>query len=308
MKCPEHIQEYLRDNKNTGIEYEFGVACALMGSTQFDNFLSSIVDLNTKKNIILDVCAATKEYLQPLLDLHTCSDEYYISLGATQDDSLGASDVLVCCDTEILFGVSVKFANKNSWNPSSKHFIDKAKKEDLKDKYQNIYLPQYIKEMKEVHGECKIKIIDDSRNKGQTKVVNNWYRQNSKVNDEFIDLLRDEVIKEWGLKTEHEKEEIMAKGFQIVSPVPFYTVVINNNLSCEINEPKMVFSVNDITVEKHKKSSVVFKENGEIIVKLQVKFNNGFITRTNKETGTTFVEGEVIFKKGDPFGSWNFGI
>lgn len=298
MDCPEHITEDLLTNQNTGIEYEFGVACALMDEIQHDDFLASIVEPHIDKDTILNVCNSTKEYLQPLLDKHACNDDYYISLASTQDDSLGASDVLVCCENKILFGVSVKFANKNNWNPSARNFIKSNAIDELKEKYQTIYKSQYIADMKEKFGECKI--IQGTKN--------TWSRKTSSITESFIDLIRDEVIKEWNVKTEQEKEVIMGKGFQIFSPIKYYTIVIKNDLSCEINEPEIVFSVDKVNIEKHKTSFIAFKVNNKIVVKLQVKFNNGFIEKAKKSTSKTFQIDEVFFKNGDPFGSWNFNI
>jgi hypothetical protein len=100
----------------------------------------------------------------------------------------------------------------------------------------------------------------------------------------------------------------MGKGFQIFSPIKYYTIVINNDLSCEINEPEIVFSVDEVNIEKHKTSFIVFKVNNKIVVKLQVKFNNGFIEKAKNETSSTFRIDEILFKNGDPFGSWNFNI
>lgn len=298
MDCPEHIKKDLLANKNTGIEYEFGVACALMDETQHDDFLASIVEPHINKDTILNVCDSTKAYLQPLLNKHACNEDYYISLASTQDDSLGPSDVLVCCETKILFGVSVKFANKNNWNPSGKHFIKNDVIKELKEKYQTIYKPQYIDDMKKRFGECKI----------TEGITNTWSRKKSSITANFIDIIRDEVIKEWNVKTEQGKEEIMGKGFQILSPIKYYTIVIKDNLSCVIDEPEIVFSADEVNIEKHQTSFIAFKVNNKIVVKLQVKFNNGFIEKSKKVTLETFQIDEVLFKNGDPFGSWNFNI
>ncbi len=298
MHCPEHETQNLTDNYNTGIEYEFGVACALMDEAQHNDFFVSIVESHINKDTILNVCDSTKKYLQPLLEKHACNDDYYISLASTQDDSLGASDVLVCCENKILFGVSVKFANKNNWNPSSRNFIKNDTIDELRKKYQETYLPKYKDDMRKRFGKCKV--ISGAKN--------TWSRKTSNITTDFINLIREKVIEEWNIKTKQEKEAIMGKGFQIFSPIKYYTIVIKNDLSCEINEPEIVFSVDEVNIEKHKTSFIVFKVKNKIVVKLQVKFNNGFIEKAKKETSSTFQIDEILFKNGDPFGSWNFNI
>lgn len=298
MDCPEHTIEDLLNNQNTGIEYEFGVACALMGTTQHNDFLTNIIEPHIDTDTILKVCNSTKSSLQQLLDKHNFNDEYYISLAATQDDDLGPSDVLVCCEKKILFGVSVKFANKNNWNPSAKNFIKNDAIDKLKAKYQTTYKPQYIKDMENRFGKCTI--IKGAKN--------TWSRKRSCITNKFIDIIRDEVIKAWNVKTEAEKEGIMRKGFQILSPIKYYTIIIKDKLTCEINEPEIVFSADKVNIEKHATSYIAFKVNNKIVVKLQVKFNNGFIEKAKKVTSKTFQIDEVLFTNGDPFGSWNFNI
>jgi hypothetical protein len=55
MHCPEHTTQDLTDNCNTGIEYEFGVACALMDEAQHNDFFVSIVESHINKDTILNV-------------------------------------------------------------------------------------------------------------------------------------------------------------------------------------------------------------------------------------------------------------
>ena len=49
MFCPLNDFDTLKLNRNTGIEYEFGVGMALMIKSQYDDFLKYIVQDHPKK-------------------------------------------------------------------------------------------------------------------------------------------------------------------------------------------------------------------------------------------------------------------
>jgi len=299
MKCPRHNVEELVNNRNTGIEFEYGVALALMTEVQALKFEDKILKNHPYKDRIINIGKSTKASLTNLIDEISCED-HYVSLAATQNDTLGCSDVLICCNEEIKFGISVKFNNTNNWNPSSRYFLSNKSIDDLRTQYKKIYLPKYIADMRRQFGKCKT--IEGTRN--------TWSRKRSDVTDEFIDLIRDEVIDSWNNKTIEEKEKIVRDGFQVYSPVDYYIVNVRPDLSLTLSKPYKAdhFSIDSITLNKHKKSFVSFEVDGKIIVKLQVKFNNGFLEKARNETLSTFKIDEILFKEGDPFGSWNFNI
>jgi hypothetical protein len=299
MKCPKHADERLINNLNTGIEYEYGIALALMTKVQSAEFLERVVKNHPYKDTIISIGEATEPGLAHLIDEIDCED-HYVSLAATQDDKLGCSDVLICCSREIKFGISVKFSNTNNWNPSSRNFIDNNSIYELKKQYQDKYLPEYITDMRSKFGSCRT--IEGTKN--------TWSRKRSSVTDNFIDLIRDKVIDNWDKKTAKDKENIIGSGFQVYSPLDYYVVNIKQDLSFTLSKPYEAnhFSIDDIVLKKHKTSFVSFEIDGKIIVKLQVKFNNGFIEKTSKKSSSTFMIDEILFKKGDPFGSWNFNV
>ena len=304
MKCQKHNVEELVNNRNTGIEYEYGIACALMTEEQYYDFFKSVISGHKYEKIIVDICKSAKLTLAPLIEGIDCKEKRYISLVSTQNDSLGPSDVLVCCNNEIEFGISVKKGNINNWNPSSKHFIDKASISSFRHKYNTYYLPKYIQDMHSRFGKCETV-------KG-TK--NTWSRKRSEVTDAFIDLIREKVIKNWYLKSTIEKQEIVDSGYQLFSPIDYYVINIKgSNNKCKLSSPKpALYSVEDLTLEKYKESYVAFKVEGKTIVKLQVKFNNGFLEKVKSKAPSktihSFKIDTIYFKNGDPFGSWNFNI
>ncbi len=304
MKCPENDIKKLIDNCNTGIEYEYGVACALMTGKQYTYFFNHVVSNHLYKDTIIEICNSATGTLAPIIENMDCKEERYISF-ATQDDSLGPSDILVCCNNEIEFGISVKYGNINNWNPSSRWFIDEAEIPKLRNEYAKAK-PKYIKDMQSNYGECKT--VEGTRN--------TWSRKRSKVTDAFIDLIREKVIENWSLKSETKKQDIINGGYQLYSPIDYYVMQIKGaNNKCKISSPKPAFfSVQDIKLNKCENSGhfVCFEVHGKTIVKLQVKFNNGFLQKiiNNDPINTrgSFLIDEIYFKDGDPFGSYNFNI
>ena len=221
----------------------------------------------------------------------------YISFAPTQNDSLGPSDILVCNNKEILFGISIKFANSNNWNPSAKNFLDNSIIKKLKLIYVKDYLPKYKHDMRSRFGECKL--IKGSRN--------TWSRKRSSVTDDFIDLIRDEFITSWENKDLSERKLILNKGFHVNSPLKYYVIEIGSK-DWKLSDPKPISEIQDIYLEKYKTSYVAFKVGNKILVKLQIKFNNGFIEKTESSQNNKFKIDDIYFKNGDPFGSWNFNI
>ena len=297
MFCPLNDFDTLKLNRNTGIEYEFGVGMALMIKSQYDDFLKYIVQDHPKKNKVIEVYNITKNKLSKELKYLDEKNNRYISFAPTQNDSLGPSDILVCNNKEILFGISIKFANSNNWNPSAKNFLDNSIIKKLKLIYVKDYLPKYKHDMRSRFGECKL--IKGSRN--------TWSRKRSSVTDDFIDLIRDEFITSWENKDLSERKLILNKGFHVNSPLIYYVIEIGSK-DWKLSDPKPISEIQDIYLEKYKTSYVAFKVGNKILVKLQIKFNNGFIEKTESSQNNKFKIDDIYFKNGDPFGSWNFNI
>ena len=181
MKCKRHSNNDLIENINPGIEHEIAVAFHLMGEQQKkqEDFYSNVVIEHPRSTRIKDSIENLKTHSEevdwPDIFLEFKSEEsYYVSLAYTQDDSLGPADVMICCCDEIQFGVSVKFRNRNNWNPSALNFINENDKEELIQLYEQKYLSDHLSYMEKTYGKCEY--IDSSNN------YTNWYRKRSKYN------------------------------------------------------------------------------------------------------------------------------
>ena len=118
MFCPKHSYIDLLNNYNTGIEYEYGIGLALMSNTQFNDFFNEVVSSHSKRDVIENVYRISSRTFSNLFQEARIPKDRYVSFASTQNDDLGPSDVLVCNNEEIKFGISVKYANANNWNPS----------------------------------------------------------------------------------------------------------------------------------------------------------------------------------------------
>jgi len=299
MFCPKHSYIDLLNNYNTGIEYEYGVGLALMSNTQFNDFFNEVVSSHSKRDVIENVYRISSRTFSNLFQEARIPKDRYVSFASTQNDDLGPSDVLVCNNEEIKFGISVKYANANNWNPSSRNFLKEKDIYELRQQYENIFLHKYIDYMRFRYGSCVTV-------KGST---NTWSRKkNNLVTEEFIDLIRDRVISNWLEMSNIEKQSVFDKGYQINSPFNYYVSEVTE-FKCKLSEPKPFnFDINDIYLVKDGSSCVAFKFSNKTLVKLQVKFNNGFLEKAKVGQNNAFKIDDILFKKGDPFGSWNFNI
>ena len=115
------------------------------------------------------------------------------------------------------------------------------------------------------------------------------------------------MITSWENKDLSERKLILNKGFHVNSPLKYYVIEIGRK-DYRLSDPKPISEIQDIYLEKYKTSYVAFKVDDKILVKLQIKFNNGFIEKTESSNNNKFKIDDIYFKNGDPFGSWNFNI
>ena len=316
MKYKRHSIAKLISNKNPGIEHEIAAAFHLMGERQKEEegFCSNVVMKHPESTRIIDSIENLKKHSEEvdwpdIFSKFRNEESYYVSLAASQDDDLGPADLLICCFDEIQFGVSVKFENKNSWNPSGrKHFIDQTDKEEFEQLYEQKYLQLYLSYMEETYGECE-------HNKDSPKHRTNWCRiKNNPITDEYIDPIRDRVITRWNEKNQQEKIDIFNVAYHVDTPINYFILFLYKQIKKEKKRPKISLprlglkNIDDIQIEKHKATGVRFYINGELTDNLQVKANNGFIERDgtqNKLTNSFTVNG-IKWGEGDFYGSWDW--
>ena len=304
MIFKRHSNNDLIVNNNPGIEHEIAVAFHLMAEKQKEEegFYNEVVMKHPRSTRILGSIDNLKTHSDTLnwpdiFSKFRNEESYYVSLAYTQDDSLGPADVMICCFDKIQFGVSVKFKNRNNWNPSALNFINKNDKKELNQLYEQKYLPLHLSHMKERYGKCEY--LDSLNN------YTNWYRKRSKIADQYIDIIRDRVIKKWHEKNEKERGEIFKAAYHDNSPIDYFDLILRENQSSLISSPRPIpINIRDIQLDKHKTSAVRFYLNGKLTDNLQVKANNGFIERHGNRN--SFAVNEIKWGYGDFFGSWDW--
>ena len=286
--------EYLRNNKNTGIEFEYALFYLLNSEKEKSIFLKEVIAFHDFKDRILKIISGTDiSTLNSNLKSHSWMS-FEINL-ATQVDDVGPADIILKQRQFSDLGLSVKYQNNCTLNVSSKYFLS---------------ADTAIKLKKELHNSCEKYIDEMSVSFGSVK---NWFRQRktSRETDKYIDKIRDCVISDWNKKTIIERKDILSKLIHADSPINFWVVKFvntKNGYKLEINtNPIKTLNPLNVLLTKEATSYIGFQSNGVVFAKMQVKFNNGILENAKGHMHDFNIEG-VLMKVGDPFGSWNFSI
>lgn len=292
MIYPYTLQE-IRQNINTGVEYEIALFYKLLSTSEQQMVLEAI-NSRFDKTKIYDIIEHTD--IQQILDaLESRGLTLYDVSFETQNDNIGPSDIVLHVkdsnDKNQQIGISVKYANTCSLNVTGRRFISELQISTLKEELPR-YTNMYIKEMSDKYGD-----------------INNWFRKRkpSSTTDEYIDLIRDAVIENWSNIT--DKPTLLSALFHCNSPIDFWVVTYNNNGYTLKTEPTTVEvdRAQDIVVKKYQTSYVAFYLNDRMIGRMQIKFNNGFIEKCKKQNPDLIYQ-NVKISYGKPFSSWNFSI
>lgn len=285
----------IRNNINTGIEYEIALFYALLSIKPEDQALvltalKSRFDADKIQSII--EYTSTKEITDTLSSRGLYLKDVTFE---TQNDDVGPSDVVMSVvDTEgkeSRIGLSIKFANTCTLNVTGRNFISDEQISALRGQLP-YYTNQYITEMTKKYGD-----------------VDKWFRMRkpSKTTDAYIDLIRDEVIKNW--KNVQNKTSLLSALFHSDSPIEFWVVTYTDRDYSLRAKPQTIdmSRVGDVSVEKYQTSYIAFYLDGKMVGHMQVKFNNGFIERCKKSVPDIVHQG-VKMSYGQPFSSWNFSV
>ncbi len=286
--------DYLRNNNNTGIEFEYALFYLLNLEHHRSIFIKEVVNHHQFKDRILDIINGT-DIKELIFNLKTQSWASFKVILATQVDDTGPADIVLQDSKIRSLGLSVKYQNNCTLNVSSKYFLTDESIIELKN---------------ELHNSCKKYISEMMSNYGE---ANNWFRQRktSIETDKYIDKIRERVILDWYNKTISERKGLLSKLVHADSPISFWVVKFVNTkdgYKLDLNtNPIKYLDPNSVELTKEATSFIGFKSNDELFAKMQVKFNNGILENA-KGNKSDFILDGVSMKIGDPFGSWNFSI
>lgn len=290
----QRILNTIQENLNTGIEYEIALYYKLLTDQEEKQQLRNAIN---KRNDSSKINSIIEKYDVSIIEDELQSREFTLENVSleTQNDNIGPADILLQLhsskeNTLFSLGISVKYNNSCNLNVTGREFLNEKQIEDLRQKLEKIYVPQFIQEMNSKHGN-----------------VQKWFRKRKKSETtcQFIDLIRTEIINNW---PHVNKSQVLSKLYQSNSPIDFWTVTYKRNKTIELKTHHDLINLEQadkIELSKHRTSYVDFKLNGKIIGRMQVKFNNGFL-----EKGTTedlCIDG-ILMRIGQPFTSWNFNL
>ena len=299
MLYPETLS-IIRSNTNPGVEYEIALFFKLLSkdSSEANDVMRAISARLDSRKIMSIINVTNTVHLITALQQEGL---IYTDVSfETQNDEVGPADVILYVrdksGVKSKLGLSIKYNNRNTLNPTARKFLTEQQIESLQTKFDKIYIPRYIHEMKLKYGN-----------------VTNWKRKRSESADAFYDLLRDAVIQNW--PNIPNKAALLSQMFHKNSPIPFW-IIYYSNTGYIIKEPETIDEsrVNEVIAEKYRDAFVAFKLDNKIIGKVQVKCNNGFIEdqfnhagKAKKKEPDFILDGKPRIK-GKPFGSWDFTL
>lgn len=285
----------ISNNTNTGVEYEIALFYKLL-KKQPDEQAKVMKSIETRfdsskiKSIINITNTSIIE--RTLLNMgFTLSDSSF----ETQNDEVGPADIVMYVKKsngeEGKIGLSVKYDNTCTLNVTGRNFINDIQISHLKKELPH-YTDMYIEEMTNSYGN-----------------VENWFRKRkpSNTTDKYIDLIRDEVIKNW--KNVKNKTSLLSALFHSDSPIEFWVVTYSNSGYSLKTKPQTIdmSRANEVTIGKYQTSFIAFYLDGIKVGHMQVKFNNGFVEKCKKKKPDVICQG-VEMAYGHPFSSWNFSV
>ena len=291
----------IKTNTNPGVEYEIALFYRLLPSGSDEaNQVMAAIRLRPDSQKVLNIINYTDKQLL-INELQAAGLSLKDVTFETQNDKVGPADIVMRVSDRqgrvFDLGLSVKYANRNTLNPTARKFISEEQIQELQRYFVEVTIPSFIDEMRKQFGEAK-----------------NWRRYRANSAHEFYDKVRDAVIANW--PNVKNKTEILAQMFHSDSPIPFWVIdYTDTGYSVDVNPSSVDESrADDIVVEKYRNSYVAFKLDGNIIGKVQVKCNNGIVEDQFNHKGRAkranpdFIVDGVPKIKGDPFGSWDFTL
>lgn len=290
-----HTLNEIRSNTNTGVEYEIALFYALLDYSRDEQSLvyNALLSRPDSGKIMRIINQTNTEIILGALKnrgllLENVSFE-------TQNDNVGPADVVMYVSTltgeKSRIGLSIKYANTCTLNVTGRNFLTDAQIYHLKSLLPS-YTRNYIQEMTDNYGN-----------------VENWFRRRkpSRVTDEYIDLIRDEVISNWG--NVPNKTSLLSALFHTDSPIEFWVVTYRDNGYVLKTIPTTIDMgrVGDVVVGKFQTSYVAFYLDDRMVGHMQVKFNNGILENCKKSHPDMVFQG-VRMSYGQPFSSWNFNV
>lgn len=170
---------------NTGVEYEIALFYQLLFKKEHEQLkVKSALQLRRDADKIASIISDTD--ITPIVkELNRRGFELIDASFETQNDYIVPADIVIYAQDDKRIqnriGLSVKYANTCTLNVSGRNFITDAQIFRLREQLPQ-YTHKYINEMTEHFGG-----------------VDNWFRKRkpSITSEEYIDLIRDEVIANW---------------------------------------------------------------------------------------------------------------
>ncbi len=301
--------EYTRMNTNTGIEYELGVALALIQGGEISGTHTEdtiyVIKSHAKRTVIYSIaeklCSQQLfQYVQYAMGIQSITDIQLIS----QDDST-PGDIL--CHTLDRYpgelALSIKYNTHVSRNPTGRLFLSRSSICQAEHLLRQKIIPAYINEMTHEYG-----------------APSHWFRKRrqSEVVNSYIHTIVAQVVQDWNTLLPYWKAYIMRRCLQYEATTPYLILFLNKNVShFQIQDAapseSWLMDVSRLyaSSSSHSKQDVLFiHEIGGTVAKMQVKFNNGILEQSKSQRDKERIQLDegVYAKPGNAISSWNFEL
>jgi hypothetical protein len=279
---PENDYEALRDQGNTGIAAEFGIAASLMAPEQRRVFEVETISHHSQTRRIQQIYRqldATPINNLCLPGIGATEAERYIYL-APQDDDLGPSDLVVYgLHHSARVGISIKVDNQNIKNVGFAALgLPQDLQEDNKSQIRATMMPAWVEEKVDTVG--NLEIIPARKQPGFSC---NWDGP-SAVKLDFIARTRDQVVDIFNAKTLNERKRSVRSLFHLDNnPIEeFFLVEINKiptRVKKIIRENSRAFHCGDPYMRPRANCYAEIFDNSGIDpmkLRIQIKFNSRF--------------------------------
>lgn len=284
-----HLSNDIIINNNTGIRYELAMLLLLSNhDKKLSNFLKQREDSKDIEDIYNRISQKNTNFMSNFLEKAKLSDIQELKL-TTQDDNVGPSDIVVNNN----FGISIKWNNKCNFNPTGKFFLTRQDIHDFNSKLNEL-VKSYIGEMSNTYGPAI-----------------NWFRQKHirwNGTNSYINEIKSKVIHNWN-EGVIDRRRVINKLFHLDSPIDYIIINITSDYKINFNFKFESSDFDESEIQLFDEPStqyVLFKHKDVIIGKMQIKFNNGILERTNSKR--SMILESIRIRPGRPLSSWNFNL
>lgn len=328
----ENTLNEIRTSKLPCVEYEIGMFLCLLTKQDEIEAVKNAASMRDDYQKIQSIANITNK--EAILNILSYAGMRFDDVSfETQNDEVGPADIVIYATNrhkeQKTIGVSVKYDNDCIYNYTGRELLTEeqiSRLQGLIPSYANLYLDEMVEKFGSFEAWYQARI---DRNNPRRNLL-----RDSNSTNQFIDLVRDEVLIRWQEMSQLEKDTFLYNVYRTDSPLDYwiYSFQKRDKFILCTNPPYIRrSSYPRVTIRKIASQYIGFYLDNQLLGKTQVKFNDGIlekysstrlsnaianneiqkvndILRSFQERGIGLVRNGIPLKYGKPFTSWNFTI